>query len=423
MKRDRGQPLRIPATAGTDFNTQDANNLPNRALAFERWLAKSLLRAAGDPAISIVLWNGDEINTANTAYYRMHILDRSALISLCINPDLQFGELFTEGRIQIEGDLEDFLVALNRGLIRAGSRSKWSSILSKLYLLKRNTIDRAKDNIYHHYDLGNDFYKIWLDEQMVYTCAYFPTPELSLEQAQVAKLDHVARKLRLKPGQHVVEAGCGWGALALHMARHYDVTVSAYNISKEQLAFARERAEAQGLEGRVEFIERDYREIDQPCDAFVSVGMLEHVGVKYFAELGTVIDRVLAPEGLGLVHSIGRNRPAPMNAWIERRIFPGAYPPSFGECAQLFEPFALSVLDVENLRLHYAMTLRHWLQRFEAHIQQVRDQFDEPFIRAWRLYLAGSVAAFETGELQLFQIVFSRFTNNRVPMTREHLYS
>jgi cyclopropane-fatty-acyl-phospholipid synthase len=200
------------------------------------------------------------------------------------------------------------------------------------------------------------------------------------------------------------------------------VRVRAYNISREQIAFARERARREGLEERVEFIEDDWRNAQGPCDAFVSVGMLEHVGRKNYRELGRVIDRCLTDQGRGLIHTIGQNQSLPFSPWIERRIFPGAYAPTLGEMMEIFSPQDFSVLDVENLRLHYAETLRHWLKRFDDHQDEVRLMFDETFIRSWRMYLAGSIAAFEASYYQLFQVVFNRANCNDVTMTREHLY-
>jgi len=221
--------------------------------------------------------------------------------------------------------------------------------------------------------------------------------------------------------------------------------VRAFNISREQIAYARARAQAEGLADRVEFIEDDYRNIgrdvergvrrdvwrgnghgdEDRCDAFVSVGMLEHVGRAYFPALARVIDRVLAPErGRGLLHFIGRNAPQPLHPWIEQRIFPGAYPPTLAETADgVLRPAGLTILDVENLRLHYARTLDHWLARYEQAVDRVVDMFDEPFSRAWRVYLAGSTASFTTGCLQLFQVTFARERDNDVPWTREHLYA
>ena len=257
---------------------------------------------------------------------------------------------------------------------------------------------------------------------MAYTCAYYPSEDATLDEAQTAKMDHVCRKLRLKAGESVVEAGFGWGALALHMARHYGVKVRAFNISREQVNYARERAKAEGLDGRVEYVQDDYRNIAGKYDAFVSVGMLEHVGVDNYRDLGGVAQRSLHPHGRGLIHSIGRNFPAALHPWIERRIFPGAYPPSLSEMAQIFEPWNLSILDIENLRLHYARTLTHWLELYEGHLDRVRGMFDERFVRMWRLYLAGSIAAFTTGTLQLFQVVFAPYDNNDIPLTRAYMY-
>ncbi len=189
------------------------------------------------------------------------------------------------------------------------------------------------------------------------------------------------------------------------------------------MAYARERAARLGLGSQVEYVLDDYRNISGRYDAFVSVGMLEHVGVDNYEALGGVIARSIGAHGRGLIHSIGRNQPAPLQPWIERRIFPGAYPPTLSEVMRIFEPWDFSVLDVENLRLHYAQTLRHWLELFESTSDRVRGMFDEKFVRMWRMYLAGSVAGFTTGALQLFQVVFAPRDNNDVPMTREHLYA
>jgi cyclopropane-fatty-acyl-phospholipid synthase len=275
-----------------------------------------------------------------------------------------------------------------------------------------------------HYDLGNDFYAQWLDPELVYTCAYFERPEVGLEEAQVAKLDLVCRKLALRPGETVVEAGCGWGALARHMARRYGVRVTACNLSREQVAWARRRAALEGLADRVEYLEADYRELRGRFDAFVSVGMLEHVGLRSYGDLARTIDRCLDPRrGRGLLHFIGRDAPRPLNAWIRRRIFPGAYPPTLDQVVRLvLRPARLGAVDVENLRRHYALTLDHWRRRYEAAVAAGRVGFDERFRRAWRLYLAGSQAAFLTGALQLFQLTFARRADDALPWTRASLY-
>jgi cyclopropane-fatty-acyl-phospholipid synthase len=257
---------------------------------------------------------------------------------------------------------------------------------------------------------------------MLYTCAYFPTLEASLEAAQEAKMEMVCRKLRLRPGETVVETGCGWGALAIYMAQHYGVRVKAFNISHEQITYARQWAKREGLTGKVEFIEDDYRNLSDKFDVFCSVGMLEHVGRNHYYEFSRVIRRAIGDTGRGFLHYIGRNSARPLNAWIRERIFPGGYPPSLRESMDVFEPQNFSVLDVENLRMHYAKTLEHWLARFESSFDTVVRMKGLEFARAWRLYLCGSVAAFRTGSLQLFQVLFAGSRSPFIVWTREHLY-
>jgi cyclopropane-fatty-acyl-phospholipid synthase len=390
----------------------------------ERWALKRLLAFIGNPPLQFVLWNGEQVpNTGGRPLRRVYLHDRQTLWRLVINPDLHFGDAYTQGRLDVDGDLVDFLETTYRGIRVGNQEHPLFSLLGKwLARARPNTPAGSRTNIHHHYNLGNDFFRLWLDEDMVYTCAYFPSPALTLEQAQRAKLDYVCRKLRLQPGETVIEAGSGWGALARHMARHYGVTVRAYNLSTEQVKYARQRCAEEGLERQVEYIEDDYRNITGQCDVFVSVGMLEHVGRANYQALGGIIDRCLTADGRGLIHSIGRDQPYPMNSWIEKRIFPGSYPPTLREMMDIFEPWEFSVQDVENLRLHYARTLEHWLARFDAHNDEVCERFDDAFVRAWRLYLAGSLAGFSTGWLQLFQIVFTRSGQNDIPWTRSHLY-
>lgn len=394
--------------------------------SYERWLIHKLMRMAGSPPIRFRLWNGDVIEPeVQDARFTLHLTDHKALYSLVANPNLAFGDLYAAGRLEIDGDLPDLMESLYRAVHAA--RQKWPRWLDALWRNhnpRATGISEAKENIHHHYDLGNAFYQLWLDEaEMQYTCAYYEQADNTLEQAQLAKLEHVCRKLRLKPGMTVVEAGCGWGGLARYMARHYGVKVHSYNISREQLAYARAEAERQGLDNLVTYVEDDYRNIEGQYDAFVSIGMLEHVGKDNYPALSELIKRSLKPNGIALLHSIGRNRPMLMNAWIEKRIFPGAYPPSISEFMQICEQGDFSVLDVENLRLHYAQTLNHWMQRFEQHADQVTKLYDEHFTRAWRLYLAGSIAAFRAGSLQLFQVVFTHGDNNQLPQSRQELYT
>ena len=392
--------------------------------AVARWLLQKIYDSIGAPNIGIAMGDREP--------YPTDIDDRVAtvrvdgwwtLASLLLNPEIGFGEGYRNGRIDVQGDLVQFLETTIASMPE--SAPGWCARLSSrwLYWLQVNTRRGSARNIHHHYDLSADFYKLWLDAKLVYTCAYFPEANATLERAQTAKMDHLCRKLQLQPGEHVVEAGCGWGALALHMARHYGVQVTAFNISHEQISVARDRAKREGLEKFVEFVEDDYRNISGHYDAFVSVGMLEHIGRHNYETLGRVIHRTIGEQGRGLLHFIGRNRPHAFSPWIRKRIFPGAFAPSLAQSLEVLGPGNFSVRDVENLRLHYARTLELWLERFERAWDGVVKMYDLEFARAWRLYLAGSMAAFRVGNLQLFQIVFAGANCRQVPWTRAHLYT
>ena len=390
--------------------TDRSGSRPSTAL--DRWALGRIQRIVQGAPIRFVLWDGFSLQPPDVEPVASIVIrNRNALLGWLWDPEMNFGETYMCGAVELRGDLLALLTEIYRAMPESRRAERPES--------ETHDLVASRDNVHAHYDLGNDFYRLWLDAQLLYTCAFFPDPATSLEDAQVAKMNRVCRKLWLQPGETVVEAGCGWGSLALHMARCYGVKVLACNVSREQVAFARERARAEGLSDRVDFVEEDYRDLTGSYDVFVSVGMLEHVGLDQYETLGSVIDRVLAPQGRGMLHFIGRDRPEALNAWIRRRIFPGAYPPTLHEvCAHVFEPVRLSVLDVENLRQHYAATLRHWLDRFESHATEVREMFDDRFVRAWRLYLAGSQVAFETGTMQLFQMVFSRRGNSAIPWAR-----
>jgi cyclopropane-fatty-acyl-phospholipid synthase len=388
----------------------------------ERSLIEWVYERAGSPRVELVLWDGTTLGDTQTPVGRIVLRQPSVLRRLFWNSNLAFGECYSEGDLLIIGDLRAVLLEVNRGLSRA-RQHRPVRLPVKRFAGRSHSVANSKSSVHHHYDLGNDFYKLWLDERLVYTCAYYPEADTTLAEAQVAKLDYVCRKLRLKPGERVVEAGCGWGALALHMARHYGVSVQAYNLSTEQIAHARQWAQSEGMGDRVQFVQDDYRHMTGQFDAFVSVGMLEHVGPENYRAMGQLMSRVLTPEGRGLIHSIGRNSKRSLDPWTEKYIFPGAHPPSLREMMDLFEDAGFSVLDVENLRLHYARTCADWLANFDRVADRVAQMFDERFVRMWRLYLASSSATFESGDLQLFQVVFARDNNNSLPITRADWYS
>lgn len=414
-----------PGAAGDSSQERCTRRRP--AWSIESRLLRTLINLFGEPSIRVKLWDGTVCYQPQQeeAAATLLIRDRKTLWRLFTNPNLHFGDDYSAGMIEVEGDLVEALEAIFRARGRNARSNALEQLLRKNLARRRgNSLKGSRKNIHHHYDLGNDFYQLWLDSEMAYTCAYFPTPDASLEAAQLAKMDHVCRKLELKPGEQVIEAGCGWGSLARHMALNYGVKVRAFNISHEQIAFAKERAQREGFADQVEYVEDDYRNITgSDYDAFVSVGMLEHVGVANYPTLGKVIDQVLSENGRGLIHSIGKNRCEPTSPWTEKRLFPGGYSPTLAEMMKIFQEPGFAVTDVENLRLHYARTLDHWLTRYEHNIDRVRQDFDEFFVRAWRLYLAAARASFTAGSLQLFQVVFTRPLKSDAAWTRAHLYS
>ena len=361
--------------------------------------------------------------------FRMIFRTENALNDCLRRGALGFGESYMNGSIEIEGSLEEAShlgIRLAEGEINPTLLEKIKFVIA--YFSRRNSLVGSRKNIEQHYDLGNDFYALWLDKEMQYTCAYFSNEKDSLEKAQLQKLDLVCRKLRLQPGDTVVEAGCGWGGFALYAAQKYKVKIRSFNISKEQIAYARERAKKLGIgEDRIEYVLDDYRNIIQDnrsYDKFVSIGMFEHVGPENYRNLFDIIHQVVKPHGLALVHSISRIYPSNMNAWVEKYIFPGAYIPSLSEMVEPVEKGnrPLHVVDVENLRYHYALTIDHWSERFEKNVDFIQKKYgyNDEFIRMFRLYLKSSSASFRYGGMLLYQMLLSNGYDNGAPLTRSH---
>src|SRR5690606_23794999 len=361
MNRSRLEPLGVPNSGYAAESASESRGAPS---AFDRFLLKQIVDRVGDARITVSLWDVPAEKLApRDGEVAVRIADRKALLQLVVNPELHFGDLYSAGRIEVRGDLLTLLDAAYRSLDR---QPGIKGFLERSGRRLAPDLSESKRNIHHHYDIGNEFYKLWLDrEALQYTCAYYASPDMTIEEAQQAKMHHVCRKLRLAAGERVVEAGSGWGGFAIFMAKHYGVHVRSFNISREQVAHAREWAEREGLTDRVEFVEDDYRNAASRSsgryDAFVAIGMLEPVGPGNYPALGKLIDSLITPNGRGLIHSIGRDKPERLNPWIDKRIFPGAYPPTLRQMMDIFEPNGLSVLDVENIRLHYAETLRAWL--------------------------------------------------------------
>jgi cyclopropane-fatty-acyl-phospholipid synthase len=345
-----------------------------------------------------------------------------------LRPNLALGEAYMDGTLTIEdGDVYDFLALCAENARRArGSRAvtlaeAGEKLFRRLYQL--NPLRRARRNAAHHYDLSDALYALFLDADRQYSCAYFAKPGMTLEAAQEAKKRHIAAKLLLKPGQRVLDIGCGWGGLALTLAEAAKVDVTGITLSEEQLKVARRRAERRGLAGRVRFELADYRELAGRFDRIVSVGMFEHVGVNHFGRFFRKLRDLLSDDGVALLHSIGRSDgPGSTNAWIRKYIFPGGYCPALSETLGAVERSGLFVTDVEILRLHYAETLREWRRRFLEKRDEAVRLYDERFCRMWEFYLAGAEVAFRQQGMMVFQMQLAR-RQDAVPLTRDYIHA
>ena len=358
---------------------------------------------------------------------RVRIRDARTVMKLATNPDLYFGEAYMDGTLVVErGSFVDLmeLLGYNIHLLGENPNPKLGRFLSSAVGLVsgRNGLKAARDNVAHHYDLSGELYRTFLDGDMQYSCAYLRHPDDDIETAQLAKKQHIAAKLLLEPGQHVLDIGCGWGGLALFIARSADVRVTGITLSKEQLAVARRRAVEEGLAHRVDFRLVDYRELQGQFDRIVSIGMFEHVGMPNYAGYFAALKRLLTPRGIALVHAIGKmHGPAPTSTWILKYIFPGGYAPALSEVMPAIERNALWVNDVEILRLHYAETLRLWRERFEARWEELGRVYDERFHRMWQFYLVGSEISFRYFGFMVFQMQLAKSVD-AAPMTRDYLY-
>ena len=300
-------------------------------------------------------------------------------------------------------------------------RTKAAVLLQHLRSL--NTAKKAPANIARHYDLGNDFFGQYLDESMTYSCAYFRSEADTLEQAQQQKYEHICRKLRLKEGETIVDIGCGWGGMLLYAARHYGVSGVGCTLSENQARYAEERVAREGLKKSITILREDYRNLTGTFDKFVSIGMFEHVGKGFIPAFMEKTGNLLRQGGVGLLHTIGKERDTGEDPWTMKYIFPGAHIPALDRVVRAMGQGRLVPVDIENLRLHYATTLDEWEKRLEARADTVEKMFDAQLVRMWRMYLKGSAAAFRWGDVRLYQILFTNGLNNTLPLTREHLYA
>ncbi|MEE9358948.1 MAG: cyclopropane-fatty-acyl-phospholipid synthase family protein [Hyphomicrobium sp.] len=356
----------------------------------------------------------------------MRLSDRSLYHKLVFNPELNAGEAYMDGRMSFEDStLRDFLTlfSLNRLSLASYPLQKVLRRVSRMFKKgqQANPIGKAQQNVAHHYDLGNDFYKLFLDEGLQYSCAYFTNDDNTLEQAQRNKLRLLAAKLKLSPGLKILDIGCGWGDLALYLARLADVEVVGVTLSKEQFELASARARKAGLDDRVRFELKDYRKVEDRFDRIVSVGMFEHVGVHHYGEFFGKINELMDDDGLALIHSIGHmSPPGTASPWLRKYIFPGAYSPALSEVFEVVEQNSLWVTDLEFLRLHYAKTLAHWGQRFEANRDKVEAMYDARFARMWEFYLISAEMMFRTGSQLVFHMQLAR-KRDAAPIVRDYI--
>ena len=390
--------------------------------------AKALRHLIKQGTLSVVDADGHTYGfgdgTGTLSRIRLHSKDLHW--KLALNPGLMIGEAYMDGTLTIEeGTLTDFLILFSKNF--AVSEPHWAeAVLDKFDNMTRllqqyNPVGKATENVQHHYDLSDDLYSKFLDADMQYSCAYFEHAGQSLEDAQLAKKHHIAAKMDLRPGMKVLDIGCGWGGMAITLAKDYGVEVTGLTLSNEQYAKANARVEKAGLKNKINIELRDYRHEPELYDRIVSVGMFEHVGISHYKEFFTKLKSLLKPNGVALLHSIGRmDGPGTTNPWLRKYIFPGGYAPALSEVLPTIEKLGLWATDIEVLRMHYALTLAEWHKRFQAHRAEIAKLYDERFCRMWEFYLLGAEMDFRYLSTMIFQIQITRDID-ALPITRDYM--
>ena len=388
-------------------------------------LLSSLSSNAPDLPFAVRFWDGDLVRYGKgEPEFTLIFHTRHAAKRVLATGVLGFQEEYVAGSIDVEGDFQKLMRLGTDPHIQEISlpvRTRLAIALQSL--ISAGNLTRSPRNIAHHYSRGNDFYKLYLDETLTYSCAYFKTGNDSLEQAQQQKYQHICRKLQLHEGETLLDVGCGWGGMLIHAAREHGARPTGCTLSEPQYEYARESIQHHGLSDCATVLLKDYRNMEGTFDKWVSIGMFEHVGKRYIPLFMRTIARQLAPGGLGLLHTIGKERESPFDPWAQKYIFPGSYIPTLQETVNAMGEAGLVPIDIESLRLHYARTLDAWTARFEQNVGKVKEMFDESFVRMWRMFLNGSMAGFRWGEPRLYQITFTNGLNNSLPLTREHLYA
>ncbi|EHI96765.1 Cyclopropane-fatty-acyl-phospholipid synthase [Clostridium sp. DL-VIII] len=382
---------------------------------------KTMFKNLFSDTFELKLWDGSsEVYGKGEAQFKIIFNEPIPKADIIKDPSLTFGEAYMTNKIDIEGSVQKVIESLyNNKESFLRNSDKYSSLLK----IATNNIKNSKKNIEFHYDIGNDFYKLWLDDTMTYSCGYFKSKDDSLIQAQKNKVEHILKKLNLKEGETLLDIGCGWGELITSAAKKYKVKAMGITLSAEQLEKVKERIKNEGLEDLVEVQLVDYRELkNRTFDKVVSVGMLEHVGQDHLAEYFVSVNNLLNDKGVSLLHCITSTEIGGNNTWINKYIFPGGYIPAVKELVNCMSDVGFSLNDAENLRLHYGRTLEHWAENFENALPEIRKTKDETFIRMWRLYLNACAASFNSGNISIHQFLFNKGVNNELPWTRDYMY-
>ena len=358
---------------------------------------------------------------------KLKLLDKKLHYKLLFYPDLYFGEAYTEGTLEIEnGSLTDFLEIMMKNIGR-NEINIFGQILKKIrgtyrYLTNFNFAKKSKDNVAHHYDISDDLYDLFLDPKRQYSCAYFKNENDNLETAQSNKIDHLIKKLNVKPNQKILDIGSGWGSLAIEIAKKTKCEVTGITLSENQYRYSLNKAKENNLENQVQFKLVDYRNLNEKFDKIVSVGMFEHVGRKFYKTFFKQVNNLLNYDGLALIHTIGSiNGPRDPQPWITKYIFPGGYTPSMSELASPIEKSGLIISDIEVLRMHYSHTLRHWKERCISNKSKILEMFDEKFFRMWEFYLTSCELAFKWQDQVVFQFQLTKDLTT-APTTRDYIY-
>nr|WP_312577581.1 cyclopropane-fatty-acyl-phospholipid synthase family protein [Sedimentibacter sp.] len=366
----------------------------------------------------IKFWDGEVENYGDgESEFKIIINSPLSKSEIMKDPSMALGEAYMMNKINIDGDLQkiiEYIYENNKSLLSSINVTENPS----------NNIKNNKNNIHYHYDIGNDFYKLWLDDSMTYSCAYFKTAEDTLNIAQKNKLTHILRKLNLKKGQSLLDIGCGWGELIIAAAKEYNVKSMGITLSSEQFNKVKERIKIEGLENLVEVKLLDYMELkNRKFDRIVSVGMIEHVGKNYLHEYFSQVNNLLTEGGISLLHCITGISGNRVNTWINKYIFPGGYIPTVKELVTHMADEEFHLIDAESLRRHYGRTLENWARNFEDALPEIKKNYDETFIRMWRLYLNACAASFNSGNIDIHQFLFTKGVNNELPWTREYMYN